>query len=134
MQIKYILYVLVMPFTCNIAYAQRRDTLKKDIVNIKQLKEVVVTGTRTPKSLQQVPIPITRLTADEIKKKGLARLNEVLAEQTGMTVLDDPHGQGIQIQGFDPAYTMVLIDGLPLIGRNTGILELSRIPLIILTG
>jgi outer membrane receptor for ferrienterochelin and colicins len=127
MQIKYILYVLVMPITLNIAYAQRPDTLKKDTANIKQLKEVVITGTRTQKSLQQVPIPITRITADEIKKKGLVRLNEILAEQTGMTILDDPHGQGIQIQGFDPAYTMILIDGLPLIGRNTGILELSRI-------
>lgn len=55
------------------------------------------------------------------------RLNEVLSEQTGINILDDPHGQGIQIQGFDPAYTLILIDGLPLIGRSTGILELSRI-------
>lgn len=106
--------------------AQKRDTLKKDTTT-KQLKEVVITGTRTLKSLQQVPIPITRITAEEIRKKGLVRLNEVLSEQTGMTILDDPHGQGIQLQGFDPAYTLILIDGLPLIGRTTGIFELSRI-------
>ncbi|RKR85119.1 outer membrane receptor for ferrienterochelin and colicins [Mucilaginibacter gracilis] len=127
MQIKYILYVLAMPLTIQMVFAQRHDPLKKDTTNTKQLKEVVVTGTRTAKSLQQVPIPITRITAEEIRKKGLVRLNEVLSEQTGMTILDDPHGQGIQIQGFDPAYTMILIDGLPIIGRNTGILELSRI-------
>jgi outer membrane receptor for ferrienterochelin and colicins len=127
MKIKYALYILAMPFTLQMADAQRRDTLKRDTANHKQLKEVVVTGTRTPKGLQQVPIPITRITAEEIKKKGLVRLNEVLAEQTGITILDDPHGQGVQIQGFDPAYTMILIDGLPLIGRNTGIFELSRI-------
>ena len=108
-----------------VASAQKADSVKKD--SAKQLKEVVVTGTRTQKSLQQVPIPITRITSEEIKKKGLVRLNEVLSEQTGMTILDDPHGQGIQIQGFDPAYTLILIDGLPLIGRSTGIFELSRI-------
>jgi outer membrane receptor for ferrienterochelin and colicins len=127
MQLKFLLHTLIPFIAPQVVLAQNRDTLKKDTANTRQLKEVVVTGTRTPKSLQQVPIPITRITADEIKKKGLVRLNEILAEQTGMTILDDPHGQGIQIQGFDPAYTMILIDGLPLIGRNTGILELSRI-------
>ena len=122
----YISLFLLTALTVTNARAQQRDTLKKDSAS-RQLKEVVITGTRTLKSLQQVPIPITRITAEEIKKKGLVRLNEVLSEQTGMTILDDPHGQGIQIQGFDPAYTLILIDGLPLIGRSTGILELSRI-------
>jgi outer membrane receptor for ferrienterochelin and colicins len=84
MQIKYILSALAMFLILHMAYAQRQDTLKKDTAHIKQLKEVVVTGTRTQKSLQQVPIPITRITADEIKKKGLVRLNEILAEQTGI--------------------------------------------------
>lgn len=116
-------WVLVLS-TSTAVYAQR-DTTRKD--STKQLKEVVVTGTRTAKSLQQVPIPITRITSEEIKNRGLVRLNEVLSEQTGINILDDPHGQGIQIQGFDPAYTLILIDGLPLIGRSTGILELSRI-------
>ncbi|MDN3582799.1 TonB-dependent receptor plug domain-containing protein [Mucilaginibacter flavus] len=125
MRIYISLSLLTALFVSN-AQAQQRDTLRQDTAT-KQLKEVVITGTRTLKSLQQVPIPITRITSEEIKKKGLVRLNEVLSEQTGMTILDDPHGQGIQIQGFDPAYTLILIDGLPLIGRSTGILELSRI-------
>lgn len=125
MQTKIILCSFMIALTSGAAIAQKPDSLKKD--STKQLKEVVVTGTRTQKSLQQVPIPITRITSEEIKKRGLVRLNEVLSEQTGMTILDDPHGQGIQIQGFDPAYTLILIDGLPLIGRSTGIFELSRI-------
>src|ERR1700751_2340632 len=98
-------WVLVLSVS-NLAFAQR-DTTGKD--STKQLKEVVITGTRTAKSLQQVPIPITRITSEEIKKRGLVRLNEVLSEQTGINILDDPHGQGIQIQGFDPAYTLILI-------------------------
>jgi outer membrane receptor for ferrienterochelin and colicins len=120
-----IILPLVFVLSVSTAAFAQRDTTRKD--STKQLKEVVVTGTRTAKSLQQVPIPITRITSEEIKKRGLVRLNEVLSEQTGINILDDPHGQGIQIQGFDPAYTLILIDGLPLIGRSTGILELSRI-------
>ncbi|AYL96130.1 TonB-dependent receptor plug domain-containing protein [Mucilaginibacter celer] len=118
-------FPLALIITIPAAVFAQQDTTRKD--STKQLKEVVVTGTRTAKNLQQVPIPITRITSEEIKKRGLVRLNEVLSEQTGINILDDPHGQGIQIQGFDPAYTLILIDGLPLIGRSTGILELSRI-------
>jgi outer membrane receptor for ferrienterochelin and colicins len=36
-------------------------------------------------------------------------------------------GNGIQIQGLNPDYTLILIDGEPLIGRYAGTLELSRI-------
>jgi outer membrane receptor for ferrienterochelin and colicins len=98
MQIYISLSLLTTLIASNVQ-AQQRDTLKKDSA-AKQLKEVVITGTRTLKSLQQVPIPITRITSEEIKKKGLVRLNEVLSEQTGMTILDDPHGQGIQIRAL----------------------------------
>ena len=38
-------------------------------------------------------------------------------------------GEGIQIQGIDPDYTLILLDGLPLIGRVAGNFDLSRITL-----
>ena len=36
-------------------------------------------------------------------------------------------GEGIQIQGLDSEYILILIDGLPLIGRQSGTLDLNRI-------
>ncbi|MDB5126796.1 MAG: TonB-dependent receptor [Mucilaginibacter sp.] len=109
------------------AKAQHIDTLSADTSKTKKLKEVVVTATRTAKSLMQLPMPVSTISNKEIKNRGLVRLNEILAEQTGLSVLPDAHGQGIQIQGFSPDYTMIMLDGLPLIGRTTGILDLSRI-------
>src|SRR5690625_7283496 len=31
------------------------------------------------------------------------------------------------MQGFDPAYTLIMIDGKPLIGRTAGTLDLTRV-------
>jgi outer membrane receptor for ferrienterochelin and colicins len=121
------LFVCMLTFTAASAKAQHTDTLSADTSKTKKLKEVVVTATRTAKNLMQLPMPVSTISSKEIKNRGLVRLNEILAEQTGLSVLPDAHGQGIQIQGFSPDYTMIMLDGLPLIGRTTGILDLSRI-------
>ncbi|MCZ8216621.1 MAG: TonB-dependent receptor plug domain-containing protein, partial [Cyclobacteriaceae bacterium] len=98
----------------------------QDTLRTKQLSEVVVTATRSERTLAELPVPITVITKDQIKSMGSLRLNDVLAEQTGLTIVSD-HGTGIQIQGFAPEYTLILIDGEPLIGRTAGTLELSRL-------
>src|SRR3546814_14531575 len=56
----------------------------------------------------------------------MVRLDDVLVEQTGLTLVS-AHGTGVQMQGFDPDYTLILLDGQPLIGRTTGTLELSSV-------
>lgn len=98
------------------------DTLQK----VNRLDEVVVTATRTEKKLMNLPVPVISISAEEIKNRGMVRLNEILSEQTGLTIVNN-HGQGVQMQGFDPQYTMIMIDGEPIIGRTSGTLELSRI-------
>jgi outer membrane receptor for ferrienterochelin and colicins len=110
-----------------LVHAQQTDSLRSDTLKSKKLKEVVITATRTAKYLMNVPMPVSTISNKEIKNRGLVRLNEILNEQTGLSVLPDAHGQGIQIQGFSPDYTMIMLDGMPLIGRTTGILDLSRI-------
>jgi outer membrane receptor for ferrienterochelin and colicins len=54
-------------------------------------------------------------------------LDEILSEQTGIvTVADESGFEGVQIQGTSSDYILILIDGLPLVGRSAGNFDLSR--------
>ena len=92
------------------------------------LTPIVVTGTRTARSTDDSPVWCSVITKEEIASSGLTRLDDLLEEQVGVTVVSD-HGFGVQMQGFDPDYTLILIDGDPVIGRTAGTLNLSRIEL-----
>ncbi|PKB17532.1 TonB-dependent siderophore receptor [Flavobacterium sp. 5] len=113
-------------FFCQISFAQK---IEKDSIQQNELLEVmVVTGTRTERVLSSLPLPMTIITSETIAKTGVTRLNEILNEQTGIILIPDESGfEGVQMQGLDAAYTMILIDGLPLVGRSSGVLDLSRV-------
>jgi len=91
-----------------------------------KLESVVVTATRTPKDIEDVAVPTRILSAQELQSRGILRLTDALAELPGLTVNFD-HGAGIQVQGFDADYTLILIDGEPVIGRTAGTLDLERL-------
>ena len=97
------------------------DTLRRQ-----HLGDVVVTATRTEKALTDVAIPVSVVGAKQIKSMGSLRLGDVLREQTGLSLVAD-HGQGIQLQGLNSEYTLILVDGEPLIGRTAGTLDLTRV-------
>ena len=90
------------------------------------LDEVVVTATRSERPMGALPLPVTVISAKQIRQMGSLRLSDVLREQTGLAIVSD-HGQGIQIQGFGPDYTLILVDGEPLVGRTAGTLDLTRL-------
>lgn len=103
--------------------------VQKDSIHANELEEVTVTtGTRTERVLSSLPLPMTIITSEAIIKSGVTRLNEILNEQTGIILIPDESGfEGVQMQGLDAAYTMILIDGVPLVGRSSGVLDLSRV-------
>ncbi len=107
------------------AFAQQPAS-PADSIRQYQLEEVVVTATRNEKLLSAVAMPVTLISGKQIRQMGSLRLTEVLQEQTGLAIIND-HGNGVQMQGFSPDYTLILIDGEPLVGRTAGTLELSRI-------
>lgn len=119
-----ILSALALLFSGLNALAQEADTLAPQ-----QLDELVVTATRTERTMGALPMPVMLVPKAQIRTMGSLRLTEVLTEQTGLAVVPQVNGQGsgIQIQGLNPDYTLILLNGEPLIGRYTGSLELSRI-------
>lgn len=94
-----------------------------------QLSEVMITATRTERLLSAVPMPFQMIPGKNIKALGSTRLQDILGEQAGLIIVPQVNGlgNGIQIQGLNPDYTLILIDGEPIIGRYAGTLELSRI-------
>ncbi len=101
-------------------------------------EEIVVTANRSERKLSNVAVPTQLLSRKSIQQTGSLKLQDILQEQTGLILVNsalgtslngypNPFGQGIQMLGLDPAYTAILIDGEPLIGRNAGILKLGRL-------
>lgn len=110
-----------------VLYGQRA-VIKNDTVRTQNLDEVIVSATRTLRQLSSLPLPVQLISNTEIRQINSLRLHNVLNEQTGLiTVPDFGGGEGIQLQGLDSQYTLLLIDGVPLIGRSAGTLDLSRI-------
>ncbi|MES2454654.1 MAG: TonB-dependent receptor [Bacteroidota bacterium] len=100
-----------------------------------ELKEVSVAGLPSNPDnfidMTRTAMPSKVISRQEIEMMGSRRLDEVLKEQTGMTMVNDMasggRAIGLQMQGFDSGYTMIMIDGQPMVGRNNGNLDLSRI-------
>src|SRR5690606_1070046 len=93
---------------------------------IGRLGEIVVSATRTNRSVEDLPMPVTVIGKEKIQETGAMRLSEVLREQTGLQVVAN-HGVGLQMQGLSSDYILILLDGEPLIGRTAGTLDLDRL-------
>jgi len=98
-----------------------------DSLTAKELDEAVVTATRSERRVGNVAVPVTVISQKAIRQSGSLRLNDILSEQPGLFITSDYSGTGVQVQGLNPDYTLILIDGEPLVGRNSGVLDLSRI-------
>lgn len=109
--------------------AQEQPTAVSDSLLTENLEEVVVTATRTFRQLSSIPLPVTLISQKQLQRTGVTRLNEILNEQTGIVMTPDATiggGEGVQMQGIASDYVLVLIDGVPVVGRSGGNLDLSR--------
>ena len=109
---------------------------QEDTLFSKTLTELVVTATRTERKLSNVAVPVQIISRKAITQSGSVRLNDILSEQTGLYITSGGattsagggvFGNGIQLQGLSPDYTLILLDGEPIIGRQGGVIDLSRL-------
>ena len=114
----------------NLCIAQDDDLhlLFNDSINTRWLDDVVISATRNGRQLSSLPLNAQIISKREIQSVNSVRLSDILNEQTGLiTIPDFGAGEGVQLQGFDSQYTLIMIDGVPIIGRSAGTLDLNRI-------
>jgi len=94
------------------------------------LGEVVVTGTRTPRTLAESPFVTSVITEEEIRRFGWTTLEEALKEIPGLVTQVSQSGvYSVNIQGFRDNKVLVLVDGMPVNSKVRNRVDLSLIPL-----
>ncbi len=92
------------------------------------LNEVVVTGTRTEKRLEDVPVLTKVVSEHEIAQAGgVSALDALEASMPGIQFSPDPHGNNMSVQGLDTKYILVLVDGERMVGETRGNVNFDRI-------
>lgn len=104
------------------------EALDEPEADDEQVRTIVVTGTRTEQSLADTPVATQVVSRTEVEESGGESLAEVLEQVPGVALTRGVGGTGIQLQGLDPRYTLVLVDGQRTTGRVDGTMDLSRFP------
>jgi len=92
------------------------------------LDEVVVTGLNTPVKQKDALSLYKIITKEQIQAQGAVTLNEVMKNQLNVRVDNDNIlGSSMRMQGMGGDKVKILIDGLPINGREGGNINLSQI-------
>jgi outer membrane receptor for ferrienterochelin and colicins len=97
-------------------------------------EEVVVTATRSARRVEDEPLRVEVVSAEEVQEKIMMTPGDVsmlLNETNGLrvqTTSPSLGGANVRIQGLRGRYTQILADGLPLYGGQTGSISLLQIP------
>src|SRR5687768_7196896 len=114
----------------SLCYAQK-DTTKTEE---HELEEVVISSTRSTRTIQNIPTRVEFIGGEELEEKGNMKpgdirmlLNESTGIQTQQTSPTSANAS-IRIQGLDGRYTQILKDGFPLYAGFSGGLGLLQTP------
>lgn len=97
------------------------------------LEEVLVTATRSKRTLDDTPLRIQVLGEEELREKANMKPGDIrmmLNESTGIQVQQTSatsFNSSIRIQGLDGRYTQLLRDGLPIYSGFSGSLSLLQV-------
>lgn len=92
-------------------------------------KLTVVTGSRGERRAADVVVPTEVITRAQIEALGVRDLPQLLQQHPGVEMVYSARGVGIRLQGLDPEYVLILIDGQRIAGRSGSFTDISRFSL-----
>lgn len=95
-----------------------------------QLMEIVISGQQRPVPLDSSIRAVRIIDAEEIQRRAVNNMEELLQRELGFRMQQDGVlGGMISLQGLGGEQVQIMIDGIPVIGRNGGNIDLSRLDL-----
>jgi outer membrane receptor for ferrienterochelin and colicins len=102
-----------------------RYVLKEDLIMLGQL---AVTGQYSPNDPEKAVHKISIINSEKIEAMAAVTLTDVLTNELNMSIRQDNIlGSQISMQGLDGENVKILIDGVPMIGRSDGNIDLNQI-------
>jgi outer membrane receptor for ferrienterochelin and colicins len=93
-------------------------------------EEIVVTGQYLPGSQQKSVFPVKVINTERIEAQTATNLQDLLNNEAGIRIQNDGIlGTSMSINGIDGQNVKVMIDGVPVIGRLNGNVDLSQLNL-----
>ena len=89
----------------------------------------VVTGTRTERRAADTVVPTEVITRSQIEQLAVRDLPQLLQQHPGVEMVYTNRGTGIRLQGLDPEYVLILVDGQRISGRSGSFTDISRFSL-----
>jgi len=101
-----------------------------DTLKTQHLNDAIVTGQYGENSLKNSVFKVKVIDAQRIQQQGAVNLKDVLANEINIRINQDPAlGSSINLQGVTGQNIKILIDGVPVIGREGGNVDLTQINL-----
>ena len=121
--------------TIQLQFPLDRETITEIILKESEHEEneVVVTSTRTSRSIADIPTRVEIISGEELDEKGNMKPGDIrmlLSETTGIQTQQTSatsDNSSIRIQGLDGKYTQIIRDGFPLYSGFSGGLGLLQV-------
>lgn len=92
-------------------------------------RATVVTGARGERRAGDAVQPTEIITRAQIEALGVRDLPQLLQQHPGVEMVYTSRGTGLRLQGMDPEYVLILIDGQRVAGRSGAFTDISRFSL-----
>lgn len=94
--------------------------MAEDVSEVKEKEDqMVVTASAIEKNLKDAPASISVITREDLQKKPVQNLKDVLKDVPGVQITNESDNrQGVSIRGLGSGYTLILVDGKRVNSRN----------------
>ncbi len=92
-------------------------------------RQTVITASRIERRLEDAVVPTEVITRAQIEALGVRDATQLLQQHPGVELVYSQRGIGVRLQGMDPEYVLILVDGQRVAGRAGAFVDISRFSL-----